>query len=443
MIPRGSGPGEGVLELEYVRSTADLQAALAPVMADGGAVGVDCEFPQGGLPRLALLQLLVGRVVYLVLPEAVTSWEPLRAAFADRRTCWIFHACGVDAAVLREDVGAVPAVLFDTQVAAQFLGYPALSYERAVGELLEVPLMKDSKTTTSSWGRRPLTRRQEDYAARDVAYLPDLAERLLPALAAHGRAAWAWEECALLAHTAAARHARFADGADPALMLDGFPAHALTPRALRFLCHALPWRERVCRRLRVGRAAVAADKTLKTLAAALDRANTPAPDSLFDLIHLCPELDFAHPPATGTKAEIEDLRAEGLLDALRSTARDGADEPFAAALPPGPVNKQLAAAVDAARAAVAARAAELSLSATFLASARLVEDVAAGYAEAIRSGGPWVLPERMTAWRRDVLVPALRPALEMHTALILKCPYVRYTSKARAAVQASTRVPVT
>ncbi len=89
------------------------------------------------------------------------------------------------------------ASLFDTAVAARFLGAPALGLEGLLTQYLGVTAVKSRQK--DDWSRRPLTPEQEAYALDDVLHLIPLRERLLEALHAIGRAQWVEEECAGLA----------------------------------------------------------------------------------------------------------------------------------------------------------------------------------------------------------------------------------------------------
>ena len=86
-----------------------------------------------------------------------------------------------------------PTHLFDTQVAAGFVGYgtPSLS-SLLQGELGVTPAKGDRLT---DWLRRPLTEAQCEYAAADVASLLELHDRLVAELTRLGRLAWAEEAC--------------------------------------------------------------------------------------------------------------------------------------------------------------------------------------------------------------------------------------------------------
>ena len=127
----------------------------------------------------------------LVDPLAVDP-APLVRLFASPALA-VAHAAQQDLDVLTHAVGAIPARLFDTQVAAGFVGYgtPSLS-SLLQGELGITPAKGDRLT---DWLRRPLTEAQRTYAAADVASLLELHDRLVAELAALGRLGWVEEAC--------------------------------------------------------------------------------------------------------------------------------------------------------------------------------------------------------------------------------------------------------
>ena len=99
----------------------------------------------------------------------------------------VAHAAQQDLDVLTHAVGAVPEHLFDTQVAAGFVGYGTPSLVSLVqGELGFSPPKGDRLT---DWLRRPLTDNQREYAAADVTSLLELQDRLEAQLARAGSAA--------------------------------------------------------------------------------------------------------------------------------------------------------------------------------------------------------------------------------------------------------------
>jgi ribonuclease D len=89
--------------------------------------------------------------------------------------------------------GARPSRVFDTQIAAGFLGYGSASLAALVAQFLGRRM--DKGPQLSDWFRRPLSAEQIAYAEADVAHLLELRAVLETRLADLGRLEWATEEC--------------------------------------------------------------------------------------------------------------------------------------------------------------------------------------------------------------------------------------------------------
>ena len=145
-------------------------------------------------PQLALVQLAWRGGIALVDPLAIDI-SPLARVLQGPGLA-VVHAAEQDLEVLEHACGTVPARLFDTQVAAGFLGQVSPSLVNLVERVLGVRLLKGDQLT--DWTRRPLSAGQLAYAAGDVAYLLELRERIGERLEEKGRMQWANEEFAIL-----------------------------------------------------------------------------------------------------------------------------------------------------------------------------------------------------------------------------------------------------
>lgn len=145
-------------------------------------------------PHLALLQIGWDDSVALVDPLAVNV-APLAEVLTGPGTM-VAHAGDQDIEVLELACGSAPRNVFDTQVAAGFLGMATPSLARLAESLLRLVLPKADRLT--DWTRRPLTEGQRTYAASDVAHLEDIRSVLVSRLEAEGRLSWAEAECSEL-----------------------------------------------------------------------------------------------------------------------------------------------------------------------------------------------------------------------------------------------------
>jgi len=189
--------------------TSDLiatDAALADLCRtlEGCAwIAIDTEFlrERTYYARLCLIQIGAPGIVACVDPLALEQLEPLHALLENPRLRKVLHAARQDIEVFNDLRGIVPAPLFDTQIAAAYLGYDdQVGYAAVVAAITGVVL--DKAHTRTDWSRRPLSSAQHQYAEDDVRYLMPVYEALHERLAAAGRLAWVMDDCARLSEPA-------------------------------------------------------------------------------------------------------------------------------------------------------------------------------------------------------------------------------------------------
>lgn len=186
--PKG---GNGRVLIEDATGVAEVIEELRGV----DRYGIDTEFHRERTywPKLALVQIAwEGGLVLL---------DPLRTDLAglaeifDGPGLAIAHAADQDLEVLSRVTGTIPARLFDTQIAAGFLGMSSPSLVNLVEALLGRRLSKGDRLT--DWTMRPLTAAQLSYAAADVEHLLELHTEMASRLEDLGRLSWAEGECEL------------------------------------------------------------------------------------------------------------------------------------------------------------------------------------------------------------------------------------------------------
>jgi ribonuclease D len=170
--------------------------ALVDELSEADEIAVDTEFhrERSYWPQLALVQLAAPGHLLLIDPLAVDV-SGLARVFSSGVVV-VMHAADHDLELLERACGALPERLFDTQLAAGFIGFSSPSLLTLVESMLGVRLKKGNQLT--DWMRRPLSSEQVSYAAADVAWLLDLKAAVSTRLAAVGRLDWAEQECALL-----------------------------------------------------------------------------------------------------------------------------------------------------------------------------------------------------------------------------------------------------
>lgn len=157
------------------------------------AYAIDTEFHRERTyyPQLALIQIAAAGEVFLIDAPKITA-EVLATLF-ETETLALLHAAQQDLEVLALSCGAKPQRIFDTQLAAGFVGYSTPSLSSLVQRELGIALPKGDRLT--DWLRRPLTDDQRSYAASDVLHLHELHERLTSQLQKEGRESWALDAC--------------------------------------------------------------------------------------------------------------------------------------------------------------------------------------------------------------------------------------------------------
>ncbi|NNC23752.1 ribonuclease D [Salinisphaera sp. USBA-960] len=221
-----------------IDTSADLSAFLEAI-GQPTTLALDTEFARERtyFPRLCLIQLAVDNRIALIDALTIDDLDPLAALWANPQVTTVIHSATQDLEVLLHRTGALPACVYDTQMAAAFAGYDAQAgYAALVESELGVTLAKGH--TRTDWQQRPLPSGALDYAADDVRYLPALHGRLAEQLADAGRQQWLAEDCARL--TDAERYRphpdksiRFVRGLDQ-----------LEASALPIAAHLAAWRER-------------------------------------------------------------------------------------------------------------------------------------------------------------------------------------------------------
>ena len=228
--------------IRWAREPGDLTRA-AGELRTAGEIALDTEgdslhhYPE----RLALVQIgLPDGAVWLVDPIALTDLAPLGPVFTDPARTLILHAGDNDLVHLKRRYGLTFASVFDTAIAARFLGGKALGLDVLLETYLGVALPPSRQK--DDWSMRPLDAAQLAYAAADVQHLFALRARLTEELAKIGRLAWVEEECAALAAQPAPERP-----VDPDAWLGVKGARDLPPRALAVMRELFALREQLAR----------------------------------------------------------------------------------------------------------------------------------------------------------------------------------------------------
>jgi len=165
-------------------------------LLDTDRYAIDTEFHRERTyyPQLALIQIAWPGDLVLIDPIAIDP-GPLAEVFRTDVEA-VLHASSQDLEVLELATGAAPSRIFDTQIAAAFVGMRTPSLASLHDQLLGLKLAKANRLT--DWLRRPLEPAQQAYAASDVEHLLEIQDILIEQLEASGRLGWADDECELV-----------------------------------------------------------------------------------------------------------------------------------------------------------------------------------------------------------------------------------------------------
>lgn len=178
----------------YIEDSKEIASWMSRAASDG-RFGIDLEFirERTFYPKLALIQISVGSDLALIDPLAGLELGPILETVGEPSITKVVHAGAQDLEILENVAKQTPCNVFDTQIAASFLGLGLQpSYSATCEHFLESVVHKGESWT--DWLRRPLSDSQERYALDDVRHLLPLHDHLQAQLSSEGRLEWAKAE---------------------------------------------------------------------------------------------------------------------------------------------------------------------------------------------------------------------------------------------------------
>ncbi len=247
--------------VQYISEAAGLQS-LCRQLRGQERFALDTEFvgENSFVPRLELIQVATDGLCAVIDFPAVGSLNGFADLLHDQRIEKVIHAGRQDLELFYSHTGQVPAPIFDTQMAAAMVGYGTqVAYASLVERVLGTKLEKSH--TLSNWSQRPLTREQIAYALEDVQFLLPVYEHLREKLGSLGRLDWIKEEFLRL-------ESKLGEGTQDVRLryqrIRGWDSQK--PRAAAVLRELAAWREEEARRRNVPRGRVVRDEVLLELA---------------------------------------------------------------------------------------------------------------------------------------------------------------------------------
>ena len=244
-----------------IEDTASL-AALCDRLAMSPFIAVDTEFMRENTfwPDLCLIQIADEHEAAAIDPKASgLDLKPLLDLMTDNQDVLkVFHAGGQDIEIVYNLTGRTTFPLFDTQVAAMALGQgEQVGYSNLVDQWLGLTLDKGARFT--DWARRPLDKRQIDYAIGDVTHLSKIFPKMLDKLMKTGRGEWLDAEMERLADPS-----NYAQ--EPSEAWKRVKIASRKPEVLGRLRALAAWREHEARTKNIPRGRIVKDETMGDLA---------------------------------------------------------------------------------------------------------------------------------------------------------------------------------
>ena len=317
-------------------------------------ITIDTEFlrEKTYYPKLCLVQVSDpdGNAAAIDPIEGKLDLQPLFDLFLNPNVLKVIHSGRQDLEIFYNLTGKVVTPFFDTQIAAMVCGYgDSIGYESLVRGLLGESLDKSVQFT--DWSKRPLSKRQIDYALGDVTYLAQIYKKLRAELEKRGRTEWVFQEEAILANPETYE-------SRPGDAWERIKLRSPKPRMLAALRELAAWREKRAQEKNLPRSWILRDETLADLA-----AQTPeTPEQLKQLRGVSPDL------ANGAVGK---MLLEVIHKALNSDKADWPKVPERKVIPP-----QASATIDILKMLLKIQAAEHGVAAKLIASGEEIEIIA-------------------------------------------------------------------
>lgn len=175
-------------------TSAPRLAEVAALLSRQTEIAVDMEMDSlhHYREKVCLVQVSTRQQSWLIDPLALSNLEPLAAPLANPEIVVVMHGSDYDIRSLHRDYGIEVTNLFDTMIAARFLGLTEFGLAALLKARFGIEL--DKKYQKADWSKRPLSREMCAYAAADTSDLLPLYDQFRAELEQRGRLEWLLEE---------------------------------------------------------------------------------------------------------------------------------------------------------------------------------------------------------------------------------------------------------
>ena len=181
-------------------TTSGQVSDLAGILFQERCIAIDTEsnsrhrYPE----RVCLVQVATNSKVYLIDTLAVHAIQAIGEVLADETVVKVIQGAEYDIRCLDREWGFRVRNLFDTSIAARFVGMKQTGLPVLTEAFLGMHVPKDARIQKSDWSHRPLSQEALNYAATDVWYLLRIQKVLETRLRTLERFPWVAEECGRL-----------------------------------------------------------------------------------------------------------------------------------------------------------------------------------------------------------------------------------------------------
>ena len=191
------GDGSEIPPFTWVANAEGFRKML-DILETAGRLALDIEADSlyHYFEKVCLIQVSSDGETFILDPLAVRDLSPLGRILEDPAVEKVLHAANYDIYCLNRDYGFSFRNIFDTHIAAQFMGHEQLGLDALLDHILGIAHSK--RRQRDDWSHRPLEAEQLVYAAMDTHYLLKLRDVLEQQLREAGRMSWAQEECSAL-----------------------------------------------------------------------------------------------------------------------------------------------------------------------------------------------------------------------------------------------------
>lgn len=250
------------MKIHPLISDSDTLAQFCARISSSPYITVDTEFMRENTyySELCLVQIANEHEAAAIDPMADgIDLAPMLELLTDNNEVLkVFHAAGQDIEIFVNMTGKAPSPMFDTQIAAMALGQgEQIGYSNLVDLWLHIQIDKGARFT--DWSRRPLDKRQIDYAIADVTHLSKLFPMMLEKLQQSGRGKWLNDEMEKISN--AAQYVNIPDD-----MWRKVKVRSRAPDVLGRVKALAAWRENEAQQKNIPRGRVVKDETLADIA---------------------------------------------------------------------------------------------------------------------------------------------------------------------------------